>query len=537
MGKQNFCSFFLTAVFLSSFFSAEAYTLRNSDGGPAGNTGNYSAPETPTYEEILQTARSSNISAALKVKLNTLLTTPFVSNEAAADDIALSRNDKLGSFIRVGSWNIEHGITLDQIKLALQDIDVFKQQVKYSRSGAKYREVLNQLEVLRSVDVLVLNEVDRGLAQTDYRDVAGELAAAFKMNYAYGVEFIELALPDSDSEKSENVTSNETELAVGIKLDKTRYKGLHGTMILSRFPIRRATLTPLKFQPYDWYNKEKRKPSIPDSVRRKMGEVFFLESSQRQVRYGARTVLMVELDVLQLPEKCLTVVATQLENQCSPSDRKRQMREVLALIKEIKGPLVLAGDLNTSGSNLRPTRLTTELVRRIKSREFWTKQLAKTLIGVGVIGDMAFASAKFAQSAFDPTSKGIFFFAPNKEAEIFKDLERMRFTDGYCFDFRGDARRTVNGTAGTLANSNQRSSNKGFVSTHAMNRTFWAVGKNKLDWIFVKGYAKSPRGKGEPYKMAPHFARTLEEFNYSMDRRMSDHSPITVDLPIAEAEF
>lgn len=534
MGKDKFRFFFLIAVLLSSFFSAEASLPRKSDDGADGETGNYSAPDLPTYEEILHAARSSIISEALKAKLGTLLTTPFVSNEASSDGSVptLSCGDKLGPFIRIGSWNLDHGITLDQIKLAIQNPEAFKQQVKYSVGGAKYRETLDQLEVLKSVDVLVLNEVDRGLAQTDYRDVARELAAAFDMNYAYGVEFIELALP------SPGVESSDKRKPAGVsEVEKDRYSVLHGTAILSRFPIRRASLVPLKYQPYDWYKGEKRKLSVPETVRRQMGQVFFLESFRRQVRYGARTVLIAELDVPQLPEKRLTVVATQLENQCSPADRKRQMQEVLSHIKDIHGPLVLAGDLNTSGSNMRPTGIMTEVARRIRSGEFWTKQLVKALTGIGLVGDVAFVSAKFAQSAFDPTSKGIFCFAPNEEAKIFKEIERLRFADGFAFDFRGDSRRTVNGTEGTLANSNQRSRKRGFITTHATNRTFWAVGKNKIDWVFVKGYAKSPRGLNEPYRMAPHFARTLETLNYSMTQRLSDHSPITVDLPLGEPNF
>jgi endonuclease/exonuclease/phosphatase family metal-dependent hydrolase len=543
MVKGKTLVFFLVAIFLvkSSVITVGATTPREAGAGPSGETTGYSAPDLPTYDEIIEAARSDSIPVALKSKLDTLLTTPFVSNEASLDmaEPELSRNDKLSPFIRVGFWNIEHGTSLDEIKLAAQSPEEFKRQVKYSRESIKYREALDQLEVLRSVDVLVLNEADRGLEQIGYRDVTRELASAFKMNYAYGVEFVELNPPATGAEsiKNQAPAGDETKLAGVSEREKDRYEGLHGTAILSRFPIKRAALVPLTYRPYDWYKEEKRRLSVAESMRRQMGQVFFLQRFQRQIRYGARSVLIAELDVPQLPERSLTVVATQLENHCGPPGRRRQMQEVLSLIKEIKGPLILAGDLNTSGSNMRPTMITRELVRRIKSREFWTKQLVKTLTGVGLMGDVAFVSAKFAQSAFDPTSKGICFFAPNKEAEMFRDLERMRFADGYSFDFRGDARRTVNGTEGTLANSNQRSRKKGFISTHAMNRTFWAVGKSKIDWILVKGYAKSPRGANEPYKMAPHFARTLEAFNYSLGRRLSDHSPITVDLPLAEPDF
>jgi hypothetical protein len=36
--------------------------------------------------------------------------------------------------------------------------------------------------------------------------------------------------------------------------------------------------------------------------------------------------------------------------------------------------------------------------------------------------------------------------------------------------------------------------------------------------------------------MAPHFARTLEKINYAAGKRLSDHNPITVDLPVEEPD-
>jgi hypothetical protein len=40
--------------------------------------------------------------------------------------------------------------------------------------------------------VLVLNEADWGMKRTEYRNVTRELATALHMNYAYGVEFVEV---------------------------------------------------------------------------------------------------------------------------------------------------------------------------------------------------------------------------------------------------------------------------------------------------------------------------------------------------------
>ena len=53
-------------------------------------------------------------------------------------------------------------------------------------------ELSAQIDEIQSADVLVLNELDWGMKRTDYRPVVKELAEALKMNWAYGVEFIEV---------------------------------------------------------------------------------------------------------------------------------------------------------------------------------------------------------------------------------------------------------------------------------------------------------------------------------------------------------
>lgn len=498
----------------------------------------YNTPDLPSYKELASIDTPSGLTSALRLKLGALLTTPFISNEAslAGAVTSVSEDDRLGRFIRVGSWNIERGTSLDLIKMMIEDPEEFKRRVAARVDAAKYQEITGELDVLRRVDVLVLNEVDVGLKRTEYRDVARELAAALKMNYVYGVEFLEIDPLNLGTEEFKEVASQHERAALRqlAEVDQERYRGLHGTAILSRFPIKQARLVPFKFQPYDWHEREKKRHSIAEAARRKIGKMTFREDSLREIRYGGRTTLVAELHTPQLAEGSLTIVATHLEARCKPSERRRQAQEIISLIKDIRGPVVLAGDFNTSGLNLNPTSIGNEIMKRIGSTDFWAKRLLKSVASLGPAFDFLFEIANSARTFHDPTAKNIFFFGPNKEAALFKDFERMRFSDGFAFDFRGDRARTVNGTKGTLANSNHRSVTKGFITTRAAPRTILAVGKYKLDWIFVKAYARDPRGAGEPYRLAPHFARTLEKLNYSLGRRLSDHNPITVDLPLDE---
>jgi len=134
----------------------------------------------------------------------------------------------------------------------------------------------------------------------------------------------------------------------------------------------------------------------------------------------------------------------------------------------------------------------------------------------------------------DPTGFDVPFFSRKKEAKLFGDLNDFHFEDGHTFDFRGEAARSAEELGGTLSDSNQRAS-KGFRYTFALAKTFGGlVGEYKLDWFFVKGYATDSSKAGGSYEFAPHFARTLQDVNQAPDDSLSDHFPITVDVPLTE---
>jgi hypothetical protein len=126
------------------------------------------------------------------------------------------------------------------------------------------------------------------------------------------------------------------------------------------------------------------------------------------------------------------------------------------------------------------------------------------------------------------------FIAPNPGSKFFTTLKSFRFADGGAFDFRGDPARSTGGSSETFGNSNERGGN-GFVTTYQVNRPISFVGKYKLDWIFVKPASLTkPNDDGQPYHFAPHFGRTLRAVNEIVEGRVSDHSPMLVDLPLTE---
>jgi endonuclease/exonuclease/phosphatase family metal-dependent hydrolase len=490
-----------------------------------------------TYDELVALGASSKVSGALSDKLHAITTTPFLSNEAYYRGAKPHRPKlaQLGSSLRLVSWNIERGLELDGIKLLFADTEKFLRQAERNGKKADIAQMRKDILVLKSADIIVLNEVDWGLKRTGYRAVVRELADTLDMNWAYGVEFIEVDSVSLGTEKLEK-WDNKAErlrLLAEIQVDKNQLRALHGTVVLSRYPISEARLEPFRTAAYDWYKDEKQALATLEKGKRMGAKAAFLEKTTRQIRRGGRTSLIVTLDVPDLKEKKLTVAATHLEGNSLPEIRRKEMEELLLSLMGIRNPVIMAGDLNTTGGDSSPTSIKKQIYQRLGSAEFWANTGVKYATGFGLLYDVVRGSMNTAKNQDDPTAMNVPLVGSNPEAEIFSKLEDFRFRDGDAFDFRGNENRTINGTQETLANSNQRDT-KGFATTYEFERALGIVGKMKLDWIFVKAYLKNPRDDKGTYRFAPHFARTLALVNYALPVRLSDHDPISVDLPFGE---
>jgi hypothetical protein len=82
-----------------------------------------SQPPLMSYQELVTLGEQETVDPALTAKLHTLLTTPFVNNEAYFNGIKPVRPDLkgMGPWLRLVEWNIERGIEFDKIKLLLTD--------------------------------------------------------------------------------------------------------------------------------------------------------------------------------------------------------------------------------------------------------------------------------------------------------------------------------------------------------------------------------------------------------------------------------
>jgi len=490
-----------------------------------------------TYDELVTLGTNDKLSEELRDKLHSITTTPFVSNEAYYNGAKphLPKLIQLGSSLRLVAWNIERGLELDGIILLFTNTEEFLRQATRNEKKADITQLRQDIEVLKSADIIVLNEVDWGLKRTGYRAVVRELGNALDMNWAYGVEFVEVDSVSLGTEKLEE-WENEAErqrLLAEIQVDKDQLRALHGTAVLSRYPILEARLEPFPTAGYDWYGGEKKALAPLEKGKRIGADVAFLEKTLRQIRRGQRTSLIVTLNVPDLKEKKLTVAATHLESNALPEIRSKQLEELLLSLRDIRNPVIIAGDLNTTGTDSSPTSIKDQIYQRLGSAEFWVNTGVKYATGFGLLYDVAKISLNTLKNKDDPTAMNIPLLGSNPEEHMFSMLEDYRFLDGLAFDFRGNENRTINRTQHTLANSNQRDA-VGFVTTYEFERALGVFGKMKLDWILVKSYLKDPRDDDGSYRFAPHFARTMESVNYALPTRLSDHNPICVDLPFGE---
>ncbi len=512
-------------------------------------------PPLLTFDEIKRLYQDDDLPAELRDKLRTLLTTPFVRNSASdAGMMPLKPTDaQAGKILRVAQWNIERGLEFDAVRLAFTDPKKFNALMEDKGSKADDDErakIREQIGILQQADLLVLNEVDWGVNRTLFRNVADELASALNMNYAYGVEFVEVdpltmgldqqvvarEVEDAYKEPDDDRKAMLERVKQIMTPDPERYHGMHGTAILSRYRLDNVRLMPFLVQGHDWYKDEKKR-SAAVKAEGKFSMVIFKEQLIRQVRRGGRMMLMADITDPELPTGRVTVVATHLEDVTSPENRRRQLQEMLDKIDQIDHPVIIAGDMNTSTHDGVPISVTRAMKQRFGSGKWWAEEGATSAIKYttpfGWAYDLSFGVVGFARKVDDPTRASIPLIGDNPEAKFFDTLEKFRFDDGSGFDFRGDSEHSANGRGGKLANSNERSE-KGFEATEELERRFGPVGRYKLDWIFVRP-ARLDKGDGHNFSaFSCYRGRTMRAVNHAIPDRISDHNPITVDLPLGE---
>ncbi|MBX3243332.1 MAG: hypothetical protein KF685_02550 [Acidobacteria bacterium] len=208
---------------------------------------------------------------------------PLSSSQDPQADILLSATRKPQS-VSALAWNIERGNIFDGIVKALKEH-----------------------EGLRDKDVLLLTELDHGMARSGNRSVAQEIARELGLNYAFAPVYIAL-------QKGSGVES---------EVEGENTASIHGLAMFSKWPMRNVHAVPLPNGKDKMWGKEK--------------------------RLGWLRALVADIEH---PAGTFRAVTVHLDAHCSRAHRKLQMQIILdhlATLPEM--PTLIGGDWNTTTFN------------------------------------------------------------------------------------------------------------------------------------------------------------------------------------------
>lgn len=452
---------------------------------------------------------------------NTLISVPKTYNGELKVDPNSSRK-----YFRVTHWNINRGYNLETLAKVINNSEEFiYNDLEPNLKQAYIEKIKQDIDLLKQTDIFLLNEVDIGVTRTQYKNILDEFSRLVKANYTYAIEFLEV----------------DPKLINAPDIDIKKYQGLHGNAIISKFPIKSARLVRLPDY-YNWYDDESHKVTFTEKIRRKGAKTIFNETVVTELRHGSRVAIIADIE---LPNKeVVTVVSTHLENRVMARFRERQLKYLLEEIKDIKNPIILGADFNNFENSGEPTSIQKVTTRTLGDPQNIARYTASVFTPYSFIISPALYATSFARKYRNPTVVSIPVLMRNRNYELFDIIHDFEFSDDLKFDFEGDERYTFNGKGGRLANSNERSGFKGFVSTYRFKRDLW-LAIFKIDWLFVKPIIDTnnpvcmEKELKEVYKdydckrYFPVFPKTLKYLNRAPAQGLiSDHNPISVGIMI-----
>ena len=156
--------------------------------------------------------------------------------------------------------------------------------------------------------LVLLSEMDDGMARTEQRDPTAIIAGELGMNYAYGVEFLELSL-GSEIERS-------------FCKDDFNEKGFHGNALMASTALKDVFLFRLP------------------------GEAIWFRDSNEQPRVGERCAIG---GIVETEAGPFVAVSVHLESVATVAYRERQMAALITAVEAYAPglPILIGGDLNT----------------------------------------------------------------------------------------------------------------------------------------------------------------------------------------------
>ncbi|MBB3612171.1 endonuclease [Rhizobium sp. BK602] len=156
--------------------------------------------------------------------------------------------------------------------------------------------------------LVLLSEMDEGMARTEQGDPTAIVAGELGMNYAYGVEFLELSLG--------------SEIEHSFCRDDVNEKGFHGNALMAATALKDVFLFRLP------------------------GEAVWFKDSNEQPRVGERCAIGAIVETEAGP---FVAVSVHLESAATSAYRERQTAGLIDAVEAYAPglPILIGGDLNT----------------------------------------------------------------------------------------------------------------------------------------------------------------------------------------------
>ncbi len=207
-----------------------------------------------------------------------------ILNAIVQENFAVDEKHNAKDFISAVAWNLERGAAFEGIVQALRTH-----------------------EDLKEADLLLLTELDYGMARSQNRFVARELAKQLRLNYAFAPVYIAL-------QKGSGVEKF---------VEGENTKSIHGLGIFSKYPIKNVHAIPL--------------PNGKDKMK------------GAEKRIGHLRALIAEIEH---PLGKFRAVTTHLDAHCSRKHRHLQMKIILDHLQTLSEmPTLIGGDWNTTTFN------------------------------------------------------------------------------------------------------------------------------------------------------------------------------------------
>ena len=265
--------------------SSQTATIEEHQGSDVTNALRHSLnqyfPELLKFESTPEMG-ASEVYQKIKPEVERILDAVFVQSVSISSSVR-DESRTLNS-ISVLAWNIERGIQLDGIIEALK----------------------NEPD-LRDKDLLLLTELDYGMARSGNRFVAKEIADALQMNFAFAPVYIALQKGSGVEEFAEGENTN----------------SIHGLAMFSRYRMVNVHAV-----------------SLPNGKDKMWG---------KEKRIGHLRALIGDIEH---PAGTFRAITVHLDAHCSRAHRRRQMKIILDHLETLPHlPTILGGDWNTTTFN------------------------------------------------------------------------------------------------------------------------------------------------------------------------------------------